>query len=187
MENRTRKQTGVGLVEVLIALLITAIGLLGLAALHGKAQKAEVESYQRAQAMVLLEDMVNRLRSNRTGKDSYALGDSDFVGTGSDFGGSGCDDDRACADLLDWHNSLLGSTEAISGTTLGALIGARGCITGGGNDFVVTVVWQGVMGDDEEVLPDDDPRNTNACGQNLYGSEAKRRIVSVPVRFFVSS
>jgi hypothetical protein len=66
------------------------------------------------------------------------------------------------------------------------MIGARGCITRLGDDFVVTVAWQGLTVDNRGVdaLPASDPRRANTCGQNLYGSEAQRRIVSVPVRFF---
>lgn len=179
-----KTQSGAGLIEVLVALLVTAIGLLGLVGLQGKAQKAEVESYQRTQALVILEDMVNRLRSNRTGRDSYVL--DSYVGTGAQ-GAPSVTDQRAYTDLQEWHQSLIGSSEAMSdGSFIGALIGARGCITGGGNEFTVTVAWQGIISDDEETLPEDDPRQTNTCAKDLYGSEPKRRILSVPVQFYVS-
>lgn len=180
-------QQGIGMIEVLVALIAIALGLLGLAGLHCRAQQAELESYQRTQALILLEDMVNRLRANRLGKNSYvscAEGTSCTLGTGVSFSGTGCANTQACSDLLDWHNALLGAAEAeASGTRIPALIGARGCITGGGNDFVVTVAWQGLL-TNTAGLPTGDPRLTNTCGQGAYGTEAQRRIVSVPVRFF---
>jgi type IV pilus assembly protein PilV len=181
-----RREAGVGLIEILVALLVTAIGLLGLAALQGTAQQAEMESYQRSQALTLLEDMANRLRTNRTGKDSYTL--ADYVGFGSGFTGAGCTDARACEDLLAWHNQLLGAAETQGADNpVGAMIGARGCITGGGNVYTVTVAWQGIVVDNQELdsLPVNDPRRSNGCGQGLYGPDAQRRIVSVPVRFFI--
>ena len=174
-----------------MALVAIALGLLGLAGLHCKAQQAEMESYQRTQALLLLEDMTHRLRANRIGKESYILADLGFsyVGQGSNFTGSGCDNAQACADLLEWQQALLGAAELDSGgSRVGGLIGARGCITGGGNDFVVTVAWQSMTVDNQglDSLPAGDPRRTNACGQGLYGSEAQRRIVSGTVRFFVA-
>ncbi|TMH30961.1 MAG: type IV pilus modification protein PilV, partial [Betaproteobacteria bacterium] len=59
------KSRGFTLIEVLISMLIMAIGLLGLAGMQAVAQRAEVESYQRAQALVLVQDMVDRVNANR--------------------------------------------------------------------------------------------------------------------------
>ena len=47
-------QRGVSLIEVLITMVVVAFGLLGLAAFQAKAQVGSIESYQRAQAAVLL-------------------------------------------------------------------------------------------------------------------------------------
>lgn len=178
-----RREAGVGLIEILVALLVTAIGLLGLAALQGTAQQAEMESYQRSQALILLEDMANRLRVNRTERNRYA---NQFVGTDQSPTTNCAADDRACQDLLDWHNALMGAAEIQGANNVGAMIGARGCITGGPNVYDVTVAWQGIMADNQELndLPATDPRRSNNCGQGAYGAEAQRRIVSVPVRFF---
>ena len=58
-------QRGFTLLEVLITLIILAIGMLGLANLQSKIHVTEVESYQRAHAVLLLQDMVDRIHSNR--------------------------------------------------------------------------------------------------------------------------
>jgi type IV pilus assembly protein PilV len=184
-----QRQWGVGLIEVLVALLVTAIGLLGLAGLQGKAQQAEMESYQRSQALALLEDMANRLRANRTGRNCYVLADSgiDYVGAGNDgFSGLSCGDARASEDVLAWHNQLRGAGETLSGNTVGAMIGARGCITQiAADDFAVSVAWQGLTS-----IPVDngaasqDLRLTDSCGMNLYGTEDLRRVISTRVTFF---
>src|SRR5512134_2642451 len=59
------KSRGFSMIEVLMALLIIVLGLLGLAGLQVRIQQAEFESYQRAQALVLLQDMVDRIHLKR--------------------------------------------------------------------------------------------------------------------------
>lgn len=61
-----KNQKGVGLIEVLIAVLVLAIGLLGLAGLQTQSLKFNNESYFRTQATLLAMDMADRLRANRT-------------------------------------------------------------------------------------------------------------------------
>ncbi len=57
-------QSGFTLVEVLIALTVFSIGLLGLAHLQTQAFRALQDSHQRTQAMVLANDMAERIRAN---------------------------------------------------------------------------------------------------------------------------
>ena len=59
------------LLEVLVAIIILAFGLLGLAGLQERMQAAEMESYQRSQALVLLEDMGARINANRVAAATY--------------------------------------------------------------------------------------------------------------------
>lgn len=186
--NGNSHQYGVGLIEILISLLVIAIGLLGLAALHGKAQQAEMESYQRTQALMLLQDMTARLRANRAGAvaglySNKTVGySSGFTDTSSCTGNAS----QSAVDLSCWHNALLGAGERLnsggSSVNVGALIGGHGCITDQNDVFTVTVAWQGLS---ESKLSTSDPRNDNACGEGLYGdSDALRRIMSVPVFFY---
>lgn len=55
---------GFSLVEVMIAMFVLAIGLLGLAGLQARAINAEYESYARGKALFLLEDMADRMAAN---------------------------------------------------------------------------------------------------------------------------
>jgi type IV pilus assembly protein PilV len=59
------KQRGVSLLEVLIAVLVLSIGLLGLAALQTQALKNAESSLQRTQATILAYAMLDALRANR--------------------------------------------------------------------------------------------------------------------------
>jgi type IV pilus assembly protein PilV len=163
------------MIEVLITLLLLSVGLLGMAALQARAQQAEMESYQRAQALILLEDMANRMNANRIGRNCY-LGNA---GQGGATYTLGCDT-RADADLQAWEALLDGAAEAQGGNQIGAMIGARGCVAAldvSGNHFEISVAWQGLSA---TVAPD------NTCGQDAYGDDdALRRVVSRTVRFAV--
>lgn len=160
---------GVTLIEVLITIVILAFGLLGVAGLQARMQLAEVESYHRSHAIVLLQDMVDRVAANRRNAMSYV--------TAAPLGaGNGIQDCTGLAgadlDLCQWNNALLGAPEtAASGQKVGAMIGARGCITNVSatmpREFVVAVVWQGMA---PTVAP-----GSTACGQGLYGNDQTRR------------
>ena len=171
---RHKGQAGVGMIEVLVTLLLLSIGLLGMASLQARAQQAEMESYQRAQALILLEDMANRMNANRLGRNCY-LGNA---GQGSTSYVVGCDA-RADADLQAWEALLDGAAEAQGGSQIGAMIGARGCIVPldvTGNHFEISVAWQGLSATQAPA---------NACGQGAYGTDNLRRVVSRTVRFAV--
>ena len=62
-------------------MVILLVGLLGLAALMTSSQKAESESYQRAQALLLLQDMVERINANRAVAACYAITTDPSAGT----------------------------------------------------------------------------------------------------------
>ena len=70
-----RPVRGFGMVEVLVTMFILLTGLLGLVKLMAHGQRSEMESYQRGQALVLLQDMVGRINANRTAAGCYAITD----------------------------------------------------------------------------------------------------------------
>ncbi|WP_275096393.1 type IV pilus modification protein PilV [Sedimenticola hydrogenitrophicus] len=173
MNNCIRKQSskGFGLLEVLITVLLFAVGLLGLASLQVKAQKAELESLQRAQALLLVNSMVSRMNNNRAARDCYPDQAAE-IGVDSDPS-SGCHT-VADRDLSEWDDMLEGAAENLSGTNVGGLVGARGCIVGNNNVYTISVAWQGLS---ETSAP------ANTCAQNKYGNDAQRRVVSQVIRF----
>ncbi len=184
-------QCGISMLEVLISILIVAIGVLGLVGLQGRATTAEFESYQRSQAIILANDMVERIRGNRVNKGEFKnISDSStgagYLGTtGPNSYSLGCASpaNQAETDLCEWSDLLQGSSEKVGTTQVGAMIGARGCIfydatteVAGAPDtglFTVVVAWQGSA---DTVAP------TVNCGNNLYGTEKKRRTVSMSFR-----
>jgi type IV pilus assembly protein PilV len=59
------RQRGVGLIEVLVAVLILALGLLGMAGLQSKSLRASQSSYARTQAVMLSYYMLDAMRADR--------------------------------------------------------------------------------------------------------------------------
>lgn len=177
-------QKGSSLIEVLVTLVILMLGLLGLVGLMVQSQRSQVESYQRMQALVVMQDMVNRINTNRKAASCYAIADA--VGTGYDA--TTVVDATMCPaataeqlarinqDISEWNNLLLGSTEKSGTRDAGAMLGARGCITVvSAGVYQVSVVWQGGGATIA-------PPAAVTCGTGLYGDEALRRAVSVPVQ-----
>ncbi|MFD2367789.1 prepilin-type N-terminal cleavage/methylation domain-containing protein [Pseudoduganella sp. GCM10020061] len=173
-----RRARGTSLIEVLVTLVIVAFGLLGVAAFQAKAQVGSVESYQRAQAIILLDDMTSRINVN---SDAAA----DYVGTfgTADEQPADCSeaDPGVDRDLCEWSAALKGAAEVDeSGTQVGGMIGARGCIEqvtianpapGVCTPAVyrVTVAWQGLHETRAPAL---------SCGRNAYGTDTFRRAIS---------
>ena len=64
-------QHGVGLVEVLVALLILSVGVLGFVALQYRALEATAESGSRVQAIAIARDLSEKIRANRNVFNNY--------------------------------------------------------------------------------------------------------------------
>lgn len=178
---RVPPQSGFSLIEILITILILAIGLLGLAGLQTKMLASEFEAYQRSHALVLVQDMVNRINANRAAARSSSYSGSTVYGTDNSLGNSACTQTvMADRDLCLWSRALKGAdTTDDANAKVGAMVGARGCIeTVSGSTTTevvlrVTVAWQGMS---PTVAP------SLGCGQGAYGADdSMRRAVSMLV------
>ena len=69
--NNLKKQKGVGLIEVLVALLLLAIGVLGYAALQLRAVEASSEAMTRSQALLVMRSLTESIRANVAGQSDY--------------------------------------------------------------------------------------------------------------------
>lgn len=67
-----RDQQGVGMVEVLVALLLLAIAVMGFIALQVRAASAGGEAFEKTQAMAIAQDLGERVRLNPTEITFYA-------------------------------------------------------------------------------------------------------------------
>ena len=185
-----RAQAGFTMLEILVSLLIIVFGLLGMLGLQAQATVAEFESYQRGQALILAQDMVDRINANRKAGLCYAF---TTLGSGSPQLGAGSATPvcasavgtpvtRAMAtqDLVDWNQALLGAAErtgGATGTRVGVMLGARGCVTfdPATQLYRVAVAWQG-MG------PTIAPSGNCGSGQYHASNDAYRREIDVEFR-----
>ncbi|EKF46373.1 TPA: type IV pilus modification protein PilV [Acinetobacter nosocomialis] len=73
-------QKGAGLMEVLVALLLLSVAVLGFIALQIRAVAASTEAGQNIQATNIARDLAERIRVNRTGLSSYVdIGGTDTL------------------------------------------------------------------------------------------------------------
>ncbi|NQD37694.1 type IV pilus modification protein PilV [Permianibacter sp. IMCC34836] len=71
-KHSTLRQTGFSMIEILIAVLVLAIGLLGVAALQLASMNGSQEGYARSQATAIAEDLASRVRAGRQQAASLA-------------------------------------------------------------------------------------------------------------------
>lgn len=178
-----KAELGFSMIEVLVTIVILVFGLLGLAGMQARMVTLEMESYQRSQALLLLNDMAARIESG------VSASGADYV-TATPLG-SGDAQPSSCTglaigplrDKCEWSNLLKGAAEVAGASKVGGMIGARGCISEiqapnpsagvcAPGIYQVEVVWQGVVG---TVAPGFN------CGSGLYGDETLRRVVSLRV------
>jgi len=123
-----KKQSGFTLLEVLVAIVVLSLGLLGLAGLQAATLRNNQIAYYRSIAIQQTYDMADRIRANQAGAVAYALG------TGVDNGcvSSACNpQDMAETDIFQWNNN-----------TARMLPGGGGVVAGaGGGSFDITVSW----------------------------------------------
>jgi type IV pilus assembly protein PilV len=194
--NRLRAtQQGLSMIEVLVTLVLLTVGLLGFATLESKLQVTQMESYQRAQAVLLVNDMAERMNSNYPNVSSYVTGTTTPLGVGNTTETTACTTLTGYSrDLCEWNLALQGAAETkTSGSTttnMGAMIGARGCVelvqaanTTSGictpGVYRITVTWQGL---NKTAAP---PTGL-ACASGLYGDETQRRAVSLQIAIGLS-
>jgi len=72
-EHRPLEQSGFSLLEVLVALLILSVGLLGLAGLQGRGLRDNNQALVRSRAVQCAEDILDRMRANRTNAAGYEI------------------------------------------------------------------------------------------------------------------
>jgi len=124
-------QAGFTLMEVLIALLILSIGLLGLASLQTNGLRSNQMASMRTTATQLANDIADRMRANPTGVDaqSYVIATSDadpVIPVGETCEGTTCTAPQmATYDLAQWRGAvraLPGGTSAIVRTVTGTVV-----------------------------------------------------------------
>ena len=114
-----KKNAGFTLIEILIAMLVLAVGLLGLAGMQATSLKNNQSAYNRSRATQLAYDLADRMRANVIGKASYTA-----ILPSSAAEQKVCSSvttictfvDMAQNDLFEWNSSLISSLPSGIGT-----------------------------------------------------------------------
>lgn len=130
-----QKIRGFTLIEVLIAMIVLAIGLLGFAGLQAASLRNNQSSYNRSQATQLAYDLADRMRANPGAANSYltsTMAPADAVAQAdcTTVSASCTNQDMAQNDLFEWNAAMTSILPA-----------AAGSVTVAGNTYTITINW----------------------------------------------
>lgn len=143
-----RRQQGFSLIELLVAVVILAVGILGIAGLQVVALQQNRGALYRAEATMLANDIMDRVRVN-TNTTYTSLIDQDPPAGASNCGNAECTPaEMADYDIAQWKCQINdldadGNPFAICASLgiTGALPGGAGAINKAGGVYEVTVQW----------------------------------------------
>jgi type IV pilus assembly protein PilV len=146
-----RSETGFTLIEVLIAVIVLTIGLLGVVSLQITSKRGNNDALQRATATMLAEDMVERIRANPGALAAYDAAVNVVFSTNVTTPTPNCGS-AVCTpaqivdyDMWQWWLGLKGASES---NDTGGLLEARGCVDQPDNAqpnlYRVRISWRGM-------------------------------------------
>lgn len=161
----TSLQRGVSMLEVLIAILVLAIGVLAIIGLQLVSKAGNLDGAQHSVAAQASYDLLERMRanSNQSSLQQYISLTAGGLGSGSQGSTAptpACSANASCTplqlvryDLWQWEQQIESGSEQVgTGSTAsktGGLISPRACITGPADGssgaYTVVVVWRGSM------------------------------------------
>ena len=163
--NHRSNCVGVGLIEVMIAALVLAVGVLGYVGLQMNAKRLNFESIQRTTAAYTAQNLLERIRGNPNQVSAYVVTDLDpgvMPEPAPNCTTATCTNTQLAAfDLWEWDQLLDGT--AVSG----GLVNPTACVTDTSNYITAIIVWQGKV--------ELDQTNAPACGDGNYGTDDKLR------------
>ena len=147
---------GFTLVEVLITIVVTAVGLLTVAGLQAASKKVSYETAQRTTAATLAQDMIERIRAVSSNPLVSSANKADYLaavqstdattatlGTDCSAATVVCTPSQLGAwDAYRWGQKLLGVEEKIGSDSVGGLAYPTGCIKKVGSKYRVVVAWR---------------------------------------------
>ncbi|MCB1644146.1 MAG: type IV pilus modification protein PilV [Pseudomonadales bacterium] len=154
MQNKTRRlasrQQGVSLIEVLVAVLIVAVGILGVAGLQVVSLQQNRSALLRAEALQLGNDILDRMRANPL-TDYAPVALTDAPSSSVNCITNACDrNGMAEYDIAQWKCSINSTLDpdtgeqhpvCISFGIVGSLPGGAGSITKSGTVHEIVVEW----------------------------------------------
>lgn len=145
----SKPAAGYSLIEVLVAVLVLSLGILGVAALQLAGLGYTQGAYQSSQATAVASDLIDRMRTNPGAVSGGAFDDLELdVESAPALPDPGCSTDPSgCSptqlarfDIRDW---ALNSLSRLGG-------GARAKVEGDGDAFTLTLRWDDAAERDDE-------------------------------------
>lgn len=173
---------GMTLLEVMFAVFVLSVGLIGIAGLQLVSKHSSFEAIQRTTATLLANDIAERMRANTGALASY-LNTSELVVDGTEpspacTSGASCTATQLAAhDLWEWHQAILGATDTTSaGAHTGGLVSPSACITANGTGYTIAIAWRGQT---ELSNPSGNTCGSGATGNPYGDSNQFRRVLAI--------
>lgn len=148
LQRTARGQQGFTLIEVAVALIVLAVGLLGIAGMQSSGMQNTLKSHHRAVAMMQAQDIADRIRANISGMRATAYTNAIPTTAPSPncmTSGSSCTSAQlAATDLFNWEAenqaSLPSGAGSIACTDIDATTAAA---YEAGTSCTITIRWDG--------------------------------------------
>jgi type IV pilus assembly protein PilV len=160
------------MIEVLIAMFVLSVGLLGSASLQLTSKRSNLVAKERTMATAAAQGLIERMRMNPRQLATYTNAGAGRVLDGTSMAAVDCsasctDTAIASLDLFDLEQALIGATEQIGGNFVGGISQPRACVqgpAGGSATYTVAIAWRGLTRLSDPTIHD--------CGQGsgLYDS-----------------
>lgn len=153
---RIRRQSGIGLIEVLIAVLLVSIGFLAAARMQVEGMRFSQSAYYQSQAYFMASDMIDRMRGNTKGVSAGYYDDKSTASNAQDpqCGVKDCQPQSiALQDIYDWStylyplNTTTGFVPTLPGTTTKPASGKIEDV--GDGIYAVIMSWNEIVGGED--------------------------------------
>lgn len=143
--NTMNRQRGMGMIEILMAVLITAIGLIGITGMQAVSLKNNLSALNRSNAIFLTGTIMDRVRANPTADFTTAVDDAPPVALNlcAAKTNSCTKSQIANLNIAQWKCTLGGyQDDAICAGISPVMPDAQGGIAvDGSGDYVITIQW----------------------------------------------
>jgi type IV pilus assembly protein PilV len=144
---KLNKQRGVGIVEALVALIVLSVGMLGIAGLYLESVRSNRTALTRTSAVHLVNDLADRIRSNRSAEAAYEvlpIGTVPSASVPNCATGSCTPAQMAAYDLRAWYDQVIralptGSDGTLPQISIDYVNGANVSVP---DRYVITVGWK---------------------------------------------
>ena len=165
------------MVEVMVSMVIILVGITGISKIQNVAKLSNEQAMQRSTAINLVDNLMERIRSNPGGLADY-FANSQL--TGALTAPATCAADPVCTaaeradwDLYDWEQLLIGAQEDAGGDATGGLVNPIVClqgppapaVVGDSGVYNIAIVWHGRAKLTNQTIAAN--ANASACGTLL--------------------